>query len=100
MAEMLIINKIPRMRFERMTYRLEGGCSIQLSYRGLILFVIQFYDNDSARSTCLSLTFQSQSVDLVSTSRTLFSRLDSSLAARQLSYRGLNFEFLIYFVII
>ena len=23
------------MRFERMTYRLEGGCSIQLSYSGL-----------------------------------------------------------------
>ena len=23
------------MRFERMTYRLEGGCSIQLSYQGL-----------------------------------------------------------------
>ena len=28
--------KIPWMRFERMTYRLEGGCSIQLSYQGLI----------------------------------------------------------------
>ena len=27
--------KIPWMRFERMTYRLEGGCSIQLSYQGL-----------------------------------------------------------------
>ena len=26
---------LPEMRFERMTYRLEGGCSIQLSYSGL-----------------------------------------------------------------
>ena len=31
----LIKRKIPWMRFERMTYRLEGGCSIQLSYQGL-----------------------------------------------------------------
>ena len=27
---------LPWMRFERMTYRLEGGCSIQLSYQGLL----------------------------------------------------------------
>ena len=31
----LILSYLPWMRFERMTYRLEGGCSIQLSYQGL-----------------------------------------------------------------
>ena len=30
------------MRFERMTYRLEGGCSIQLSYRGIFLNYLIF----------------------------------------------------------
>ena len=31
-----VIFYLPWMRFERMTYRLEGGCSIQLSYQGLL----------------------------------------------------------------
>ena len=30
------------MRFERMTYRLEGGCSIQLSYQGIFLKLFNF----------------------------------------------------------
>ncbi len=36
------------MRFERMTYRLEGGCSIQLSYQGLIFF---FNKNRGSKQT-------------------------------------------------
>ena len=32
---MTSFKNLPWMRFERMTYRLEGGCSIQLSYQGL-----------------------------------------------------------------
>ena len=33
------------MRFERMTYRLEGGCSIQLSYQGLMLTFLYYHEH-------------------------------------------------------
>ena len=44
-----ILFNLPRMRFERMTYRLEGGCSIQLSYRGpYVLFDFSWAQQDRA----------------------------------------------------
>ena len=55
------------MRFERMTYRLEGGCSIQLSYQGLTVCIFRisyqrvfasfifYYSNLSTKVCILSL---------------------------------------------
>jgi hypothetical protein len=37
LSHSLLFNKIPWIGFEPMTYRLEGGCSIQLSYQGITL---------------------------------------------------------------
>ena len=36
------LKMVPRSGFEPMTYRLEGGCSIQLSYRGLLKYFRNF----------------------------------------------------------
>ena len=36
---------LPWMRFERMTYRLEGGCSIQLSYQGLVFTSLYYHEH-------------------------------------------------------
>ncbi len=40
-----LFKNLPEMRFERMTYRLEGGCSIQLSYSGKNYFIYIPYIN-------------------------------------------------------
>ena len=49
---------LPWMRFERMTYRLEGGCSIQLSYQGSIsICIIILARKDFHASGCPIIKF-------------------------------------------
>ena len=38
-----LLIKIPWMRFERMTYCLEGSCSIQLSYQGKPIYIFTIH---------------------------------------------------------
>lgn len=38
----VLYNNVPRTRVERVTFPLGGECSIQLSYRGIVLIISDF----------------------------------------------------------